>query len=90
MPSCILGHADLSTVSRYAHVAPEELHLAAEAIAARSLREQPSRPPGPTASLSSAGRSEAGTAEQGDGRAPAPSGSIETAESCFARSVTSP
>ena len=28
-----LGHADLSTVRRYAHVAPDELHLAAEAIA---------------------------------------------------------
>lgn len=28
-----LGHADLSTVSRYAHVATDELHLAAEAIA---------------------------------------------------------
>jgi site-specific recombinase XerD len=36
-----LGHADLSTVSRYAHVAPEELHLAAEAIAARSSRGEP-------------------------------------------------
>ena len=31
-----LGHADLSTVSRYAHVAPAELHDAAEAIAARA------------------------------------------------------
>ena len=29
-----LGHADLSTVSRYAHVAPAELHSAADAIAA--------------------------------------------------------
>lgn len=28
-----LGHADVSTVSRYAHVAPEELHDAAGAIA---------------------------------------------------------
>jgi site-specific recombinase XerD len=28
-----LGHADLSTVSRYAHVAHEELHEAAHAIA---------------------------------------------------------
>src|SRR6202012_2149261 len=28
-----LGHADLSTVSRYAHVAPDELHDAAAAIA---------------------------------------------------------
>jgi integrase len=31
-----LGHADLSTVSRYAHVAEEELHQAAAAVAARS------------------------------------------------------
>lgn len=30
-----LGHADLSTVGRYAHVAPEELHAAAELLAAR-------------------------------------------------------
>lgn len=29
-----LGHADLSTVSRYAHVASDELHSAADAIAA--------------------------------------------------------
>ena len=28
-----LGHADLSTVSRYAHVADEELHTAAQALA---------------------------------------------------------
>ena len=28
-----LGHADLSTVSRYAHVAAEELHAAAQALA---------------------------------------------------------
>jgi integrase/recombinase XerC len=31
-----LGHADLSTVSRYAHVAPDELHEAAAAIAANA------------------------------------------------------
>jgi site-specific recombinase XerD len=31
-----LGHADLSTVSRYAHVAPDELHDAAAALAART------------------------------------------------------
>jgi site-specific recombinase XerD len=31
-----LGHADLSTVSRYAHVAADELHAAADAIAKRS------------------------------------------------------
>ena len=28
-----LGHTDLSTVSRYAHVAAEELHAAAQALA---------------------------------------------------------
>ena len=28
-----LGHADLSTVARYAHVASEELHAAAQALA---------------------------------------------------------
>ncbi len=28
-----LGHADLSTVSRYAHVASEELHAATQALA---------------------------------------------------------
>jgi len=33
-----LGHADLSTVSRYAHVAPEELHEAAASLAARTGR----------------------------------------------------
>jgi integrase/recombinase XerC len=31
-----LGHADLSTVSRYAHVASEELHAAAQAVAAHA------------------------------------------------------
>jgi integrase len=85
-----LGHADLSTVSRYAHVAPDELHLAAETIAARSARAEPESTPGRAASLAAAGRDEAGTADRGDGRAPAPSGSRETAESCFTRSVTSP
>jgi integrase/recombinase XerC len=30
-----LGHADLSTVSRYAHIAPEDLHQGAAALAAR-------------------------------------------------------
>jgi site-specific recombinase XerD len=32
-----LGHADLSTVSRYAHVAEDELHDAAAALAARTV-----------------------------------------------------
>lgn len=38
-----LGHADLSTVSRYAHVAPKELHDAAEILAeaARLRRARP-------------------------------------------------
>ena len=31
-----LGHADLSTVARYAHVAPAELHAAADALSRRS------------------------------------------------------
>ena len=34
-----LGHADLSTVSRYAHVAEDELHEAAAALAALSAAE---------------------------------------------------
>lgn len=36
-----LGHADLSTVSRYAHVADDELRQAAEAIAARAATPAP-------------------------------------------------
>ena len=51
-----LGHADLSTVSRYAHVADDELHEAAAALAA-----QPSATAG-AASLDPAGRDDAGTA----------------------------
>lgn len=46
-----LGHADLSTVSRYAHVASDELRSGAEAIAARAL---PSPSP-PSADAGSAG-----------------------------------
>jgi site-specific recombinase XerD len=61
-----LGHADLLTVSRYAHVAEEELHEAAAAVAARSGLDRlpPSGlpPSGPLASLPPAGRSVAGTA----------------------------
>jgi site-specific recombinase XerD len=48
-----LGHADLSTVSRYAHIADEELYEAAAALARLSATVG-------TASLGSAGRSEAG------------------------------
>lgn len=59
-----LGHADLSTVSRYAHVAPEELHEAAAAIAARAGLDGSLRTHGPLASLAVAGRSEAGTADK--------------------------
>jgi site-specific recombinase XerD len=58
-----LGHADLSTVSRYAHVAPEELHEAAAALATRAGLEGLSRPE-PGASLDAAVRSEAGTADE--------------------------
>lgn len=39
-----LGHADLSTVSRYAHVAPDELHEAAATIVACAGLEAPSGP----------------------------------------------
>lgn len=35
-----LGHADLSTVSRYAHVAEDELHNAAAMLAARTVRRR--------------------------------------------------
>jgi site-specific recombinase XerD len=58
-----LGHADLSTVSRYAHVAPEELHEAAAAIAARAGLDGSLSTPESVASLADAERSEAGTAE---------------------------
>lgn len=40
-----LGHADLTTVSRYAHVAAEELREGAEAIAQLALVASPSLPP---------------------------------------------
>jgi site-specific recombinase XerD len=48
-----LGHADLSTVSRYAHVAEDELHEAAAELARLSVATT-------TASFTAAGRSEAG------------------------------
>lgn len=35
-----LGHADLSTVSRYAYVAEDELHDAAAALAARTVMRE--------------------------------------------------
>ena len=48
-----LGHSDLSTVSRYAHVADDELHQAAAALAALSVSA-------PAASLRDAERDVAG------------------------------
>jgi integrase len=42
-----LGHADLSTVARYAHVASEELHAAAQSIADGPGEKRPSAPPPP-------------------------------------------
>jgi integrase/recombinase XerC len=59
-----LGHADLSTVSRYAHVAPEELHEAAAALAARAGLDDSLRAPEALARLAPAGRSEAGRAAE--------------------------
>jgi len=38
-----LGHADLSTVSRYAHVASEELHTAAAVISEHAVPAAPPR-----------------------------------------------
>jgi integrase/recombinase XerC len=46
-----LGHADLSTVARYAHVADEELHAAA-----RVLAEDDGPPPSPHATRRTSGR----------------------------------
>ena len=43
-----LGHADLSTVSRYAHVASEEMHAAVQSLADRA-----SLPPAPAARAAS-------------------------------------
>jgi Phage integrase family len=40
-----LGHSDLSTVSRYAHVASEELHAAAQALADGPDQLAPPPPP---------------------------------------------
>jgi integrase len=42
-----LGHADLSTVARYAHVASEELHAAAQSIAEGPGEKRPSASPPP-------------------------------------------
>ncbi len=74
-----LGHADLSTVHRYAHVAATELDAAASAIAEQvglngALRSSPHADSFAGAVRSAAGR------PSGDSRAPAPSDSIEIAE----------
>jgi integrase/recombinase XerD len=51
-----LGHADLSTVSRYAHVAEDDLHKAAQAIAAGGGLAVALRASTETARLDAAGR----------------------------------
>jgi integrase len=48
-----LGHADLSTVSRYAHVASDELHAAAQTLA-QDTAGQPSLPANGLEELSAA------------------------------------
>jgi len=50
-----LGHSDLSTVSRYAHVASEELHTAAQALADGPDRLPPPPPPGEAPTDNAAG-----------------------------------
>jgi integrase/recombinase XerC len=74
-----LGHADLSTVHRYAHVAGAELDAAASAIAAHAGLENGLRPSAEADSFAGAVRSDAGE-PQSESRAPAPSDSIEIAE----------
>lgn len=57
-----LGHADLSTVSRYAHVASEEMHATVQTLADRAAARSASAPPssrrdaenGPTGGMSAA------------------------------------
>ncbi len=70
-----LGHADLSTVHRYAHVAAAELDAAASAIAERAGLPAAAE----TDSFGPAARSAAGEPES-ESRAPAPSGSKEIAQ----------
>jgi site-specific recombinase XerD len=70
-----LGHADLSTVHRYAHVAPAELDAAASAIAGRAGLPASAG----AARVPPAARSDAGEPKS-DGRAPEPSDSVEIAE----------
>jgi integrase/recombinase XerC len=74
-----LGHADLSTVHRYAHVAPAELDAAASAIAAHAGLAEPLSSSAGAASFAAAARSDAGKPPS-ECRAPGPSGSVEIAE----------
>jgi integrase-like protein len=73
-----LGHADLSTVSRYAHLADRDLHDAAAAVTAGGRLEAALRPAGTAGSVVGAVRRDADK-PRSEGRAPAPSGSKETA-----------
>jgi hypothetical protein len=74
-----LGHADLSTVHRYAHVAAPELDAAASAIAAHAGLEEVLRPSAAAGSFAPAVWSDAGK-PKGESRAPAPSDSNEIAQ----------
>jgi site-specific recombinase XerD len=67
-----LGHADLSTVSRYAHVAAEELHSAAEAIALSAALDMAFRARAPAEAHARSVRTRA-TGLTGVGAAPSPS-----------------
>lgn len=85
-----LGHADLSTVHRYAHVASEELDAAAAAIAEQAGLDGALRSSADADSVAIAVWSDAGRPE-GESRAPAPSDSIEIAEGQLSiEDVTSP
>jgi site-specific recombinase XerD len=83
-----LGHADLSTVHRYAHVAPAELHAAAQAVAAQGGLQGDLSASRQAGSVGGAVPSAAGE-PQSEGRAPAPSGSIEIAETPVTLTATS-
>jgi integrase len=74
-----LGHADLSTVHRYAHVAAPELDAAASAIAAHAGLEDALPSAANGGSFATAVRSDAGK-PKGESRAPAPSDSKEIAQ----------
>jgi integrase len=74
-----LGHADLSTVHRYAHVAAPELDAAASAIAAHAGLEEALPSAANGGSFATAVRSDAGK-PKGESRAPTPSDSKEIAQ----------